>query len=300
MSALPKISIVTPSYNQGQFIEATIQSVLNQHYPNLEFFIMDGGSTDNTVEVIQRYADQIDYWVSEPDNGQTHAINKGLARATGDIIGYLNSDDQLLDGTLHFVADQLQNSDAWWLAGAGNYTYADGSKLQHTPKVPPCYGPQIIVRPWAADQPSTFWRRKCFDLVGNFNETLNFTLDTDFMARLLLHGRRPLLTDRALSHAIIHTASKTGQATTSADKPFSQERYRFGDRLDVYLTTEEKQVLHVWRWLRQQGNPLYPRQPRPTIGDWGQALRQPTMTAFEVMNTIMQLTKLRTPHIESN
>ena len=90
----PKITIITPSYNQGQFIEETILSVINQGYPNLEYIIMDGGSTDNTVEVIKKYSDHINYWVSEKDKGQSNAINKGLHRATGDIINWLNSDDQ--------------------------------------------------------------------------------------------------------------------------------------------------------------------------------------------------------------
>ncbi|GMV78108.1 MAG: hypothetical protein AMXMBFR79_12410 [Chitinophagaceae bacterium] len=89
----PKISIVTPSYNQGQFIEETILSVLNQNYPNLEYIIIDGGSTDNTVEIIKKYEDRITYWVSEKDNGQAHAINKGLEKCTGDFFCFINSDD---------------------------------------------------------------------------------------------------------------------------------------------------------------------------------------------------------------
>ncbi|MFC1961068.1 hypothetical protein ACFLYO_10200, partial [Chloroflexota bacterium] len=223
----------------------------------------------------------------------------GLARATGDIIGYLNSDDQLLDGTLHFVVEQLQNSPALWLSGAGIYTYTDGAVTQHTPKTPPAYKPQIIIRPWAADQPSTFWRRACFERYGNFNETLHFTLDTEFMLRLLLNDCRPLLTARALSNALIHDDCKTAQANTSDDKPFSQERYRYGDYMGEYLTAEEKQVMCVWRWLRQQGNPLYPQQHRPTISDWGQALRKPTMTAFETTNALAQIAGLRQAHKET-
>ena len=100
----PKISIVTPSFNQGQFIEETIRSVLDQDYPNLEYLVIDGGSTDQTIDIIRKYETQLSYWESEKDRGQVHAINKGLARATGDIFAYINSDDIYLPGTFATVA----------------------------------------------------------------------------------------------------------------------------------------------------------------------------------------------------
>ena len=97
---LPKISIITPSFNQGQFIEETIRSVLLQGYSNLEYIIIDGGSTDDTLEIIEKYSDFITYWISEPDEGQSHAINKGLAKATGEVFNWLNSDDYYLPNAL--------------------------------------------------------------------------------------------------------------------------------------------------------------------------------------------------------
>jgi glycosyltransferase involved in cell wall biosynthesis len=95
MTQLPKISILTPSYNQGQYIEQTIQSILSQNYPNLEYIVIDGGSTDNTVEILKKYDQHITYWVSEKDRGQSHAINKGIEKCTGVLFNWLNSDDYL-------------------------------------------------------------------------------------------------------------------------------------------------------------------------------------------------------------
>ena len=102
--AWPRISIVTPSFNQGRFLERTILSVLNQNYPNLEYIVMDGGSTDESVEIIKKYENYLAYWISEKDNGQSDAIKKGFQKSTGEILAWLNSDDIYLSGALRGVA----------------------------------------------------------------------------------------------------------------------------------------------------------------------------------------------------
>lgn len=193
-SELPSISIITPSYNQGQFIEETIRSVLLQCYPNLEYIIIDGGSTDNSVEIIKKYDKWITYWVSEPDRGQAHGINKGLERATGEILAYLNSDDYYLPGTLWKVAEhwcQFPQTDL--IHGRCRYVNEQGDKI----------GEQFgnitrfdeIIDLWDVwwkqrqfVQPEVFWTKRITDKVGLFREELFYAMDYDYWCRILNGG----------------------------------------------------------------------------------------------------------------
>src|SRR5687768_8922387 len=155
-----KLSIVTPSYNQGRFLEETILSVLKQGYEPLEYIVIDGGSTDESVSIIKRYEDRLAYWESEKDRGQVHAINKGLAKTTGDIIAYINSDDVYLPGAFTAVADYFeQNPDCQWLCG-DTIMFGTGHKSELVRARVPRSAAQCLAWAYRSPQPGMFWRRE--------------------------------------------------------------------------------------------------------------------------------------------
>jgi glycosyltransferase involved in cell wall biosynthesis len=208
----PKISIVTPSFNQGNYLEKTIRSVLLQGYPNLEYLIIDGGSTDQSVEVIKKYEPWIDFWVSEKDRGQSHAINKGLAKTSGELLGWLNSDDYYLPGALFKVARAyLEDTSVGAIYGQGHVVDEKGA-IVHIPKLVPvtkeslfgwCFGNDFM-------QPSCLFTRKAWQESGSIDETLNFALDVEFWIRIadrFTFKRIPDVLSIALSHPLAKTTS---------------------------------------------------------------------------------------------
>ena len=183
----PKISVVIPSFNQGQFLEETIQSVISQQYPNLELFVVDGGSKDNSIEITKKYERHITWWVSEKDKGQSDAINKGFARATGEIITWLCSDDLYTSGTLARVADYfLKQPENVGLIYGGITAFKNG--VDH----PSSWGysnPTVerYLAGMAFSQPAAFYKKKYLDKVGGrVNEQLHYGMDFDLFCRLSL------------------------------------------------------------------------------------------------------------------
>jgi len=183
------ISVITPSYNQAQFLEETILSVLGQDYPNLEYIVVDGGSTDGSVEIIKKYADRLAYWVSEPDRGQSHAINKGLERATGEIVAWLNSDDLYCPGTLSTVARYFaEHPEVAVVYGNSEYVAEDGKHLGYYPARP--YDRRALFGQFAGDianyipQPSVFMRLEAPRPAQLVDERLRYALDYDLWGRL--------------------------------------------------------------------------------------------------------------------
>lgn len=178
----PLISIVIPSFNQGNYIEQTITSILGQYYSNLELIVIDGGSTDGTLDVIKKYAHLITYYVSEPDKGQADAINKGFKVAKGDILAWLNSDDMYLPCTLSKVANMIGDSKEPKLLYGGCLHFFEG-KEQTYGYLPPNFDSERLTYADYIIQPSSFWSRSLWETVGELNESYNYVLDWEWFIR---------------------------------------------------------------------------------------------------------------------
>lgn len=187
MSELPRITVVTPSYNQAAFLERTIRSVLDQGYQNLEYIIIDGGSTDGSVDIIRRYADRLAFWVSEPDRGQTDAINKGLRRATGEWVAWQNSDDIYYPGAFHdLAAAAAKHPQAGLIIGDMMLIDEHDHPLRDIRYVKPSYRASLAEGMLLANQAS-FWRRRIQAEIGLLDESMNYAFDYEWFLRLTEH-----------------------------------------------------------------------------------------------------------------
>jgi glycosyltransferase involved in cell wall biosynthesis len=276
----PKISIITPSYNQGQFIEETILSVIGQNYPNLEYIIIDGGSTDNTVEIIKKYEKYLTYWVSEPDNGQAHAINKGFAIATGDILAWLNSDDMYMPNILSYVSDTLNIDKPELLFGNAIHIMEGRSHIfpnQHLDlhnKIGLEYVDYIV-------QPSSFWTRNTWELVGLLNENYHFVFDWEWFIKAQKKEVNFISTLKHLSIYRIHKSHKTGSGGDKRDTEllgiFSNylstemselSKYIYKNRSQIIKTKQRIELFRLWRFRKIILRLVYPKiykHPEETI-----------------------------------
>jgi glycosyltransferase involved in cell wall biosynthesis len=226
-SNLPKISVITPSHNSGKFIEQTIRSVLSQEYPKLEYFVIDGGSTDNTLEILQKYTGSIN-WISERDSGQSHAINKGFALATGDVLAYLNADDIYEKGALHTVGRYFSNHpDAYWVTGRCKFIDPKGYEIRKLATIYKyfwllwgSYRALLVID--YVSQPATFWHREVINKIGCFNETLHYAMDYDYSLRVGKQFKMCRI-NRALAAYRIHSSSKTFSSAASINKQFDED-----------------------------------------------------------------------------
>ena len=209
----PKISLVTPSFNQGSFIEETIRSILLQGYPNLEYIVMDGGSTDETVEIIRKYEPWISFWVSAPDGGQVDALNRAFPKTTGEILNWVNSDDLLLPGALFTVAELFG-------LNAG-IDMVSGARLQRSVGT----GTEQVWAPWLNQWPMiflgfplypqecTFFSRKLWLAVGKFDENLDYAFDGEFFSRATSAAEKIVFTEATIG--VMHAYA--GQKSLRAD-----------------------------------------------------------------------------------
>jgi glycosyltransferase involved in cell wall biosynthesis len=217
---LPRITIVTPSFNQAAFIERTICSVLDQSYPNLEYIIIDGGSTDGSVEVIRRYEKYLAFWVSEKDRGQSHAINKGLKIATGDWIAWQNSDDIFYPGAFQSLANAARkNAQSNLIIGNMNLIDDQGDIINNLKYVTPTYESLLAEGMVLANQ-AAFWRRSIHEKIGYLKEDLHYGLDFEWFLRVLQHGRATHV-NKTWGGLRIHSETKTSQFQVLFDNEFA-------------------------------------------------------------------------------
>jgi glycosyltransferase involved in cell wall biosynthesis len=214
----PSLSVVTPSYNQASFLEETLRSVLAQGYPKLEYLVIDGGSTDGSVEIIRRYAAHLAGWVSERDRGQSDALNKGFQRATGEIVAWLNSDDTFVPGALHAqVGYLLDHPDVDLVYGDCLFTDAAGRPAQTAYGRP--FSQLELLRFTIPYQPTVFMRRAAMLRAGWLDPDYHYSMDSEYWLRLHAAGARFAYHPRLIATYRLHGASKTmaGAAKKQAD-----------------------------------------------------------------------------------
>jgi glycosyltransferase involved in cell wall biosynthesis len=246
-----KISIITPSFNQVEYLERTILSVLNQNYPNLEYIIIDGGSTDGSVEIIKKYSDRLAYWISEPDRGQSHALNKGFQKATGQIVGWLNSDDMYCPGTLQSVAELFKKNTDYDAVYGGIYVVDNADKVIDAYWPAPCEPRYAYFVALDVHQQALFWKRELFDRIGMIDNDLQFIMDRDFILRLLRFGKVGRIKEY-LGMFRKHDLAKTSTIPFIGDKEGIGvvERYRdeFKSRLPNFVVKyylRSKRLVHI-------------------------------------------------------
>jgi len=261
MNEYPKISIVTPSYNQGDYLEETILSVINQNYPNLEYIIIDGGSTDNSIEIIKKYENDLTYWVSEPDKGMYHAIQKGFDKSTGDIMSWINSDDIYSKGAFSIAIQIFTDyKEVEWITG-NTANIDEKSRIINTVSSKSWHKYDYLFGNYKyIQQEGTYWRRTLWEKAGAKLD-LNYSLaaDMELWSRFFIHGN--LHSVNAIL-GFFRLRSENQKTLEHINKYYEEAEYI----IQNYLPNQEKnmllklkkkvQVPLIWRFYSDKFNTL--------------------------------------------
>lgn len=279
-----KITVVTPSYNQGKYLDETLRSVLSQREHIHEYFVLDGGSTDGSVDIIRRYAEEggIDYWHSRKDKGQSDAIEQGFRRATGDVLCWLNSDDVFLPGAIRLVREQFDRHPEWDVL-TGYHVQMDGdSRIISTYRIP---GESRRMAYWGVHhiaQQTCFFKRELYERVGRLNLDLHCVMDGDLWIRMLDAGATWGHVPKFLAGFRIHETSK-GQSWI---EEYAQEGRYMRERYPQYMNSPRRHIgltyyrlsqIFSGRLLRAKGETIFYAGKKLTevFGDWGAGVRAP-------------------------
>ena len=249
-----RISVVTPSYNQARFIEETIRSVLSQDYPQIEYLVVDGGSTDNTVEIVRKYESRLAWWVSEQDLGQTDAINKGFARATGEVLAWINSDDTYEPGAISAVVKYFQNHPrVGMIYGDCNYINERGDVIGRFDSAQTNY--RLLRQGYThIPQQTMFFRADLWKQVGPLDPSFYFAMDYDLWTRISARSEIKYV-PQTWANFRLHTSGKTIMADDRCWPEMMRVHYRDGGSFFSTIVARyyvRKLIAPIWNWRRQR------------------------------------------------
>jgi glycosyltransferase involved in cell wall biosynthesis len=253
--AMPTVSIITPSFNQARYLEATIQSVLTQDYPRIEYIIVDGGSTDGSADVIQKYADKLAWWVSEKDKGQTDAINKGFARATGQILAWLNSDDTYEAGAVgKAVKYFIEHPEVGMVYADCNFINENGNVIGKFGAAQTDYR-RLREGYVHIPQQTMFFRAELWQQVGPLDPSFYFAMDYDLWTRIAAKSEMKYLAGQTWANFRMHTSGKSVAADDRCWPEMLKVHYRDGGSFFAPIVAKyyvRKMIAPLWNWRRRK------------------------------------------------